>query len=60
MSLASIADVSALPVLVFVFTNNWTFTAFATLVTVVTILRHKPNIQRLLAGTEHKFTKKTS
>ena len=60
VSLASIAAVAALPVLVFVFTHNWTFTAFATLVTVVTILRHKPNIQRLLAGTEHKFTKKTS
>ncbi len=60
VSLASIVAVAALPLLVFGFSNNWTFTAFATLVAVVTILRHKPNIQRLLAGTEHKFEKKPS
>ena len=60
VSLASIVAVAALPPLVFGFSNNWTFTAFATLVAVVTILRHKPNIQRLLAGTEHKFEKKPS
>ena len=60
VSLASIVAVAALPFLVFGFSNNWIFTAFATLVAVVTILRHKPNIQRLLAGTEHKFTRKTS
>ena len=60
VSLASIVAVAALPFLVFGFSNNWIFTAFATLVAVVTILRHKPNIQWLLAGTEHKFTRKTS
>lgn len=60
VSLASIVAVAALPLLVFGFSHNGTFTAFATFVTVVTILRHKPNIQRLLAGTEHKFTRKSS
>jgi acyl phosphate:glycerol-3-phosphate acyltransferase len=60
VSLGSIFAVAALPCLVFGFSRNWTFTAFATLVAVVTILRHKANIQRLMAGTEHKFTKKPS
>ncbi|MBI5683635.1 MAG: glycerol-3-phosphate 1-O-acyltransferase PlsY [Verrucomicrobia bacterium] len=60
VSLASIIAVAALPPLVFGFSGNWNFTAFATLVAVVTILRHKSNIQRLLAGTEHKFEKKPS
>lgn len=60
VSLASIVGAAALPPLVFGFSGNWKFTAFATLVAVVTVLRHKPNIQRLLAGTEHKFEKKSS
>ena len=60
VSLASIIAVAALPPLVLGFSGNWKFTAFATFVTVVTILRHKSNIQRLLAGTEHKFEKKPS
>ena len=51
---------AALPPLVFGFTRNWKFTAFAAFVSVVTILRHKSNIQRLLAGTEHKFENKLS
>lgn len=60
VSLASILGAVALPPLVFGFSGNWKFTAFATLVAVVTVLRHKSNIQRLLAGTEHKFEKKSS
>lgn len=61
VSLGSIIAVAALPPLVFAFSNrNWKFTAFATFVAVVTIARHKSNIQRLLAGTEHKFEKKPS
>ncbi|MCX6911393.1 MAG: glycerol-3-phosphate 1-O-acyltransferase PlsY [Verrucomicrobia bacterium] len=61
VSLASIIAVAALPPLVFAFSDrNWKFTAFATFVAVVTIVRHKSNIQRLLAGTEHKFEKKPS
>ena len=59
VSLGSIIAVAALPPLVFAFSaQNWKFTAFATFVAIVTIVRHKSNIQRLLAGTEHKFEKK--
>jgi glycerol-3-phosphate acyltransferase PlsY len=60
VSLASIIAVAALPPLVFGFSGNWKFTAFATFVAVVTVLRHKSNIQRLLTGAEHKFEKKPS
>lgn len=60
VSLASIVGAAALPPLIFGFSGNWKFTAFATLVAIVTIVRHKSNIQRLLAGTEHKFEKKSS
>ncbi len=60
VSLASIVSVAAMPPLMFGFTRDWKLTAFAAFVAVVTILRHKPNIQRLLAGTEHKFEKKRS
>lgn len=59
VSLGSIIAVAVLPPLVFAFSSqNWKFTAFATFVAVVTIVRHKSNIQRLMAGTEHKFEKK--
>jgi glycerol-3-phosphate acyltransferase PlsY len=61
VSLGSIIAVAALPPLVFAFSGqNWKFIAFATFVAIVTIARHKANIQRLLAGTEHKFEKKSS
>jgi len=57
VSLASIISVAALPPLVFVFSRNVMLTSFAAFVAGVTILRHASNIQRLLAGTEHKFDK---
>jgi acyl phosphate:glycerol-3-phosphate acyltransferase len=37
---------------------NWVLLGFVSLLGVVTILRHKPNIQRLLAGTESKMGQK--
>jgi glycerol-3-phosphate acyltransferase PlsY len=58
VSLASIVSVAVLPVLVFVFTQSAMLTGFAAFVAVATIVRHVSNIQRLLAGTEHKFEKK--
>ena len=60
VSLASIISVASLPPLVFGFSRDWKLTAFAAFVALVTILRHKSNIQRLLAGTEHKFEKRAS
>ena len=57
VSLASIMSVAALPALMFVFSRSGMLTGFATFVAVVTIVRHGSNIQRLLAGTEHKFEK---
>ena len=38
--------------------RGWPFTGFATLAGVLVILRHRSNIQRLLAGTENRFGKK--
>jgi glycerol-3-phosphate acyltransferase PlsY len=58
VSLASIISVAVLPALVFVFSQNMMLTGFAAFVAVVTVIRHASNIQRLLAGTEHKFKKK--
>lgn len=55
VSLASIISVTLLPVLVLMFKHDWTVAGFAALVCVVTLLRHKSNIVRLRAGTEHRF-----
>jgi glycerol-3-phosphate acyltransferase PlsY len=57
VSLASIVSVACLPLFVFVFARDWTLTGFATFVAAVTVFRHKSNIERLLAGAEHKFEK---
>lgn len=58
VSLASILSVAVLPAMVFMFSRDLVLTGFAGFVALVTIIRHASNIQRLLAGTEHKFEKK--
>ena len=63
VSLASIVSAVVLPAFA-IFTQlthrgrGWPFTGFATLAGVLVILRHRANIQRLLAGTENRFGKK--
>jgi len=55
VSLASIAAAAALPVATGWIERNVTFTVFTAVLAAVAIYKHKPNIQRLLAGTEHRI-----
>ena len=59
VSLASILAAVSLPVIVFALERRanelfW----FSLVISTLAILRHRANIQRLLAGTEHRFEKK--
>jgi glycerol-3-phosphate acyltransferase PlsY len=54
-SLASIATVLALAVLVFILGYPWPVVAFGIAGTAAVIFVHRQNIRRLLAGTEHRF-----
>ena len=63
VSLASIVAAVVLPTFAIVAQltergRGWPFAGFATLAGLLVILRHRANIQRLLAGTEHRFGKK--
>ena len=63
VSLASIVAAVVLPAFAIVAQltgrgRGWPFAGFATLAGVLVILRHRANIQRLLAGTENRFGKK--
>ncbi len=60
VSLASILAAVALPVvvIVFLFANwmqGWAYFYFALVASLLVILRHRSNIQRLMAGTENRF-----
>ncbi|MBM3888251.1 MAG: glycerol-3-phosphate 1-O-acyltransferase PlsY [Verrucomicrobia bacterium] len=56
VSLASIVSVATLPFLLW-FLADWKLATFGACLAIVTVFRHKSNIERLLAGTEHKFDK---
>lgn len=58
VSLASIVASVALPAAAWLLGAPTAFAVLATVLGVFVILRHRTNIQRLLAGTENKFTKK--
>lgn len=58
VSLASIAFGVSLPLLSLITQEPWLLTAFLALLAALIILRHRSNIQRLMAGTENRFTKK--
>jgi glycerol-3-phosphate acyltransferase PlsY len=63
VSLASIAAAVALPLLATVaqltgWGHGWPCVGFAAAVAMLVIIRHKANIQRLLAGTENRFGRK--
>lgn len=59
VSLASILLAASLPVSAWALGNTSFLTAFFGLLGLFIIVRHRTNIQRLLAGTESKFTRKT-
>lgn len=59
VSLGSITAALLYPVLVFVlgtaFNNKWLYLAFAIVLALLVIIRHRANIKRLLSGTENKL-----
>lgn len=60
VSLGSILSAILYPVLVFLlpgtaFNNKWLYLAFAVVLALFVLIRHKANIQRLLSGTENKL-----
>ena len=61
VSLASIAAAVVLPPATYLTVRSdlqWPLVGLTTLLAVLAVWRHKPNIQRLLAGTENRFGKK--
>jgi glycerol-3-phosphate acyltransferase PlsY len=58
VSLASVIAAAAFPVVAFLLGASPPFLGFAILAATLVIVRHKANIQRLLAGTENRFGKK--
>ncbi len=55
VSLASIAGAAALPLLIWLLGERYEFLYFSILAAVFVIIRHKPNIERLLKGQELKI-----
>lgn len=58
VSLASIAAATALPISALVWGYSWTLFAVSMCLAVLAIYKHKPNIQRLIAGTENRVGSK--
>jgi glycerol-3-phosphate acyltransferase PlsY len=63
VSLASIAAAVGLPIFAIGaqltgWGRGWPYAGFATVIGILVVIRHKSNIQRLLAGTESRFGKK--
>jgi len=56
VSLGSIIAASSIPILMLIFGEPIPFTILGFAAAVLVIYRHKPNIKRLLAGTENKIT----
>ncbi len=57
ISLASIVAALSLPVIAILTHQNTAFTVFGALIAVFIVIKHMPNIKRILAGTEQKWTK---
>ena len=55
VSLASIVAAAAFPIVAFLFGARGPMLGFAVIAAALVIVRHKSNIQRLLAGTEKRF-----
>jgi acyl phosphate:glycerol-3-phosphate acyltransferase len=61
VSLASIAAAIWLPIMVWLTSGNPLLLALTVIISVLALYKHKTNIQRLLQGTEHRFSfKRTS
>lgn len=58
VSMASIAAATALPISARVWGYSWTLFGVSMCLAVLAIYKHKPNIQRLMAGTENRFSSK--
>jgi acyl phosphate:glycerol-3-phosphate acyltransferase len=54
VSVASMAFGVTLPICCFIFRKGWDVFFFACFVATMLIMRHRPNIKRLLEGSEHK------
>lgn len=55
VSLGSILAAASLPLLMLYFREPWYYVLFGFLAAALVIYRHRPNIRRLLAGTEYKL-----
>ena len=58
VSLSSISAAVTLPIAVFLVEKNIPYTVFGILIAILIIVRHKSNIERLLNGSESKFSTK--
>lgn len=58
VSLGSILGAVSVPILILIFHESWLLFIFGLLAPVFVIYRHRPNIKRLLNGTEYKFGEK--
>ena len=58
VSIGSIAAAAALPFATWIFYRNWTLTAVTGAMGALAIYKHRGNIQRLINGTEARFTRK--
>ena len=56
VSLSSMIGAISLPIWIIIFYKNIPFTIFGIIIAILIIVRHKSNIQRLLNGTESKFS----
>ncbi|MCK8827599.1 glycerol-3-phosphate 1-O-acyltransferase PlsY [Natroniella acetigena] len=57
VSLGSIIGAVLIPIMMFLFNKPTEYVLFGLLIAIFVIYGHKPNIKRLLAGTENKITK---
>ena len=55
VSLASVAAVAGLPLAILALGYSWPLVVAGALVAAIVVLRHRENLQRLLAGTERRF-----
>lgn len=59
ISLGSIIAAVTLPIWLLVFGFPWQALAMGTLISAITLVRHRSNINRLLTGTEYRFGEKS-
>ena len=58
VSLASVAAAVALPISALAWRYSWTYFGVSLCLAILAIYKHKPNIQRLIAGTENRVGSK--